>query len=112
MEAPADAVEFSLVQGGPLYRLGQRLRLFGRPVGQVGLGVALALLGWVPLFVLAALEGFAPGPGRGVSFVASLNTHVRFLVAIPLGFIGEVWIDPRLRQFVRQLVTTGLLPRA
>jgi hypothetical protein len=98
---------FSLTEGGPVYGLGRRMRAFGRPLGQPGLGVVLALVAWVPLMGFAALQSVASGPE--VSFLASISTHVRFLVAIPLAFVGEMWIDPRLRQFVRGLVASRLV---
>jgi hypothetical protein len=100
--------EFSLVEGGPLYNLTRRMRAFGRPLGQPRLGVVLGLVAWVPLMGLAAVQGI--GSDQDVSFLTSINTHVRFLVAIPLAFAGEMWIDPRLRQFVRGLATSHLVP--
>jgi hypothetical protein len=101
--------EFSLVGGGPLYGLIQRIRIGGRPIGSLWFGVALALLAWVPLLCLVVLERVGPGPGQPGSFLASINTHVRFLVAIPLMFFAEVWIDPRLRHFVQDLVAADLV---
>ena len=101
--------EFSLVEGGPLHGLMRRVRIGGRPIGPVGFGVALALLTWLPLLCLVVLERVGPGPGQPGSFLASINTHVRFLVAIPLMFFAEVWIDPRLRHFVQDLVVAGLV---
>jgi hypothetical protein len=110
-DATGDPPQFSLVQGGPVYGLARRLRVFGRPLGQVGLGVVLALVAWVPLLGFALLAGLRPEQGTTVSFLASINTHVRFLVAIPLAFVAELWIDPRLRQFVQGLVATRIVPR-
>jgi hypothetical protein len=59
---------------------------------------------------LALFEGVAWSQDAAVSFLASISTHVRFLLAIPLAFVGEVWIDPRLRQLVRGLVAARLVP--
>ena len=87
----------------------RRARIGGRPIGPVRFGVALALLTWLPLLFLVVLERVGPGPGQPGSFFASINTHVRFLVAIPLMFFAEVWIDPRLRHFVQDLVFAGLV---
>ena len=101
--------EFSLVGGGPLHGLIRRARIGGRPISPVGFGVALALLTWLPLLFLVVLERVGPGLGQPGSFLASINTHVRFLVAIPLMFFAEVWIDPRLRHFVQDLVVAGLV---
>jgi hypothetical protein len=112
LDATGDPPEFSLVQGGPVYDLTRRLRVFGRPVGQVGLGVGIALVAWVPLLGFAVLEGQRHGQGTTVSFLESINTHVRFLIAIPVAFVAELWIDPRLRQFVQGLVATRVVPRS
>jgi hypothetical protein len=112
VENAGNIPEFSLVEGGPVYGLTRRMRAFGRPLGQLGLGVVLALVAWVPLMGCTLVEGMGSGHDVTVSFLASINTHVRFLVAIPLAFVGEVWIDPRLRQFVRGLVASHLVPLA
>ena len=87
----------------------RRVRIGGQPIGLVGFGVALALLTWLPLLCLVLLERVGPGPGQPGSFLTSINNHVRFLVAIPLMFFAEVWIDPRLRHFVQDLVVAGLV---
>jgi hypothetical protein len=112
VEAPAPGLELSLVEGGPLRRLAQRVRFRGRPLGPLGLGVGLALLAWIPLLCLAALERLGPGQGVAVSFLASVSTHVRFLVTLPLLFATEAWVSPRLRHFVRDAVDTRLVPEA
>jgi hypothetical protein len=111
-DAPSTRHEFSLVEGGPLRRLARRVRFRGRPLGPLGLGVALALFAWVPLLCLTAFERLGPGHGEAVSFLASVSTHVRFLITVPLLFATEVWVSPRLRHFVRDAVDTGLVPDA
>jgi hypothetical protein len=108
--APATGLEFSLVDGGPFRQLARKLRFRGRPLGPIGLGVGLALFAWVPLLCLAALERLGPGQGVAVSFLGSVSTHVRFLVTLPLVFATEVWVTPRLRHFVGDVVDTRLVP--
>ena len=46
------------------------------------------------------------------SFVDSVSSHARLLVAIPLFFAAETWIDPRVRHFVEHLVDSELVPPA
>jgi hypothetical protein len=104
--------QFSLVQGGPLHALAQRIRFRGQPLGPLGLGVALALVAWIPLLCLTLLERPGPGQDSTVSFLGSISTHVRFLVTLPLVFATEVFVDPRLRHFVRDAVDTRLVPEA
>src|SRR3954464_12892160 len=80
--------DFSLMEGGPLYRLARTLRLSRGPSGFVYLGVAIALLTWMPLFALAAVTHSLTS-GSTMPFLQSLGTHVRLLVAIPLMFVAE-----------------------
>ena len=53
---------FSLVDGGPLHGVIRRIRIGGRPIGPVGLGIARALFTWLLLLGLTAVERSALGP--------------------------------------------------
>jgi len=97
--------EFSLF-GGPLQRLGSRLGLVRGTTNTVWLGVALGLLAWGVLMVLAAVQGF----GLKMFSLTVIGVHVRFLVAIPLFFACETWVAPRMAEFVRNIVRSGLVP--
>jgi hypothetical protein len=97
--------EFSLF-GGPLHRLGSRLRLVRGETNTIRLGLALGLSAWGILVVLAILQGL-------VHNVFSMNVicgHVRLLVAIPLFFVCETAVAPRMAEFVRNLVRSGIVP--
>jgi hypothetical protein len=102
----SDAVSgFSLLAGGPLYNVARRCGLAAPPAGFVRLGIVIALFTWVPLLVLAPL-------GRddtAISFLHSLGTHARLLVAIALFFVAEAWFDKRSREAVRTLVDSRLV---
>lgn len=95
--------EFALF-GGPLQRLGRRLGLV-RGSSTVLLGVALGLLAWGVLVALALLQG----AGTKILSLSVLGIHVRFLVAIPLFFLGETWVGPRMADFVQNLVRAGVV---
>jgi len=97
--------EFSLL-GGPLHWLGCRLGLVRVGTNTVWLGVALGLLAWGVLMLLALLQGF----GHKVFSLALIGVHVRFLVALPLFFVCETWVVPRMVEFVRNIVRSGLVP--
>jgi hypothetical protein len=106
------SVTFSLTDGGPLRHLSHALGLTRAPLGGFGPGVALAAFTWGPLLVLTVVQALG-GDGRLLrSFVDSVSSHARLLVAIPLFFAAETWIDPRVRHFVEHLVDSGLVPRA
>ena len=99
--------EFSLF-GGPLQWLGCRLGLVRNGTNTVRLGLALGLLAWCVLMLLGLLQGF----GHKMFSLAIIGVHVRLLVAIPLFFVCETWVAPRMAEFVRNIVSSGLVPDA
>lgn len=101
---PHSIQDFALF-GGPLQRLGRRLGLV-RGSSTVLLGVALGLLAWGVLVALALVQG----AGTKIFSLAVLGIHVRFLVAIPLFFLCETWVGPRMTDFVLGLVRSGVVP--
>jgi hypothetical protein len=102
--------DFSLLQGGPLYRfqvfikmaLPDRLRVLRR-------AVILVLLTWLPLLILSLLQGQAFGHRVRVPFLFDFAANVRFLITLPLLVIAETVIDPRLRHAVKHFVRSGLV---
>jgi len=88
--------EFQL--GGPAYRLMQRLGLI-RPGSPSLLRrfVAFLLLTWVPLLLLALFEGKALGSTPMDSLLLDFATYARFFLGIPLLFLSEVTVGPRLQ---------------
>jgi hypothetical protein len=107
MNQPHEIPEFSL-HGGLLYRLGCRLGLVRAGWNSIPLGLVLGGLSWVVLIALAIGEGQT---GRIFSLTV-IGAHVRLLLVIPLLILGEVWVDLRMRAFVRLLVTSEIVPRA
>ena len=88
---------FSLVEGGPLYRLGRALGLTGGASGLMRIGLALAFFTWLPLAALTLIPHDMP-PGPLLPFILSFGTHARLLAAIPLLFVAEAVFDARIRQ--------------
>ena len=97
--------EFSLL-GGPLQWLGRRLGLVRRETNTVRLGLALGLLAWGVLALLVLLQG----SGQRLLSLAVIGVHVRLLMAIPLFFAAETWVAPRMAEFVRNILASGLVP--
>jgi hypothetical protein len=98
--------EFNLF-GGPLHRLGRRFGLV-RGHDTFRLGVALGILAWSGLVMLALMKGV----GGKVFALDAIGVHVRFLVAIPLFFLCETWVGPRMTEFVRDIVSNGVVPES
>jgi hypothetical protein len=98
--------EFSLL-GGPLHRLGCRFSLVRGRTNTIALGLALGLLSWSILLVLAAVDGVSH---RLFSF-SVIAGDVRLLVVIPLFFLCESSLDPQMREFVGTVARSGLVPK-
>jgi hypothetical protein len=108
--------DFSLVLGGPLYQLFRRTHLTGPALELLRRRIVFfCLLCWVPLAVLSAVEGHLFG-GAKFSFLRDIETHVRFLISLPVLLLAEITVHRRLRPAVknfvgRQIVTPEELPK-
>jgi hypothetical protein len=100
---------FSLALGGPLFQLYLRTRLSGPALDLlVRRIVVIAAIAWLPLLLLAALQGNLSG-GVQVPFLFALDTHVRLLVALPLLIAAELYVHEWSRGIVAQFRDRGLV---
>lgn len=97
--------DFSLL-GGPFHRLGCRLGLIRRGTNTVALGLALGILLWSVIVVLAFIEGV----DRQLFTFSEVGGHTRLLLVIPLLFLCESWLDPRVAAWVKSLERAGIVP--
>src|SRR5262249_48656344 len=112
-EALQEPADFSLVLGGPLFQLLRRSHLSGDALELLRRRViTIALLAWLPLLVLSALEGRALGGNVAVPFLLDVEVHVRFLVALPLLIIAELVVHQRMRFVVGQFLERNLIPES
>jgi hypothetical protein len=70
--------------------------------------VAIALT-WLPLMLLSAWAGllYRGGP---LPFLFDIETHVRFLIAIPLLIYAELIVHTRIRGVVQSFVARAIVP--
>ena len=104
-----DDPDFSLVLGGPLYRLYLRTRLAQPPLGLVTRRVVgISLICWLPLLLLAAFAGRFT---RGVSipFLYDVEVHTKFLLVLPLLIASELLVHERIHKIVGQFTERGLI---
>lgn len=107
------ARDFSVVLGGPLFQLLRRAHMTGNALELLRRRVlVIALLAWLPLLVLALLQGQAFDARDVVPFVRDVEVHARFLLALPLLIVAELVIHQRLRLVVRQFLERDLVPAA
>lgn len=96
---------FDITHGGPLYKLEKRIETIkeNAPLTKRR-AVFGALLTWLPLFVLSAMQGRAFGHNVPVPFLRDFSTYTRFLLAIPLYLLAENIIGPRVIEAAEQFV--------
>ncbi len=105
--------DFSLVLGGPLFQLLRRAHLADDALMMVRQRViVIALIAWLPLLVLSAMEGQLLGGSVAVPFLLDVEVHVRFLVAMPLLIIAELVVHRRMRPLVQQFLERNLIPES
>ncbi|NJD31710.1 MAG: hypothetical protein FIB04_07470 [Gammaproteobacteria bacterium] len=100
----ADRLEpdFSLVLGGPLYQLLRRARLSDNALALVRRRVvAISMIAWLPLLLLAAASGQLLGGDVAVPFLKDVEVHVKFLVVLPLLVLAELVVHQRMRGVAR-----------
>lgn len=103
---------FSLVIGGPLYRMLRRARLDGSDHELLGRRMGLAILiTWVPLLILSLFDGQA-WSGTPVPFLRDVATQLKFLVVVPLLFVAEFVLHGRVGVAVQKFRERGLIPEA
>lgn len=108
---PGAADDFSLVLGGPLFQLYRRARLSGSALELLHRRIlVLILVAWVPLLVLSLLDGVAVGAAVKVPFLFDVDSHIRFLVSLPILIAVELLVDRRTQIVIRQFVQQGLVP--
>ena len=95
---------FSLL-GGPLHRAGRRLGLVRGETNTILLGLALGWAPWLLVAGLALIEGVA---GRMLS-MALIAGHARLLLVIPLIFVSESWVAPRMAACVATIARYGVV---
>jgi|SRR5271166_1346260 len=96
--------DFSLVLGGPLYQLYQKTYLSGPILELLKRRILFfSLITWVPLLLLCAFSGQLFSDGH-LGFLRDLETHVRFLVALPTLILAELVVHKRTRAVVKRFV--------
>lgn len=101
---------FLLMEGGPLFQIQMRVGLIKQNSPFLKRRALLAaLVTWVPLLVLSALQGRAFGHSVPIPFVRDFSTYTRFLLAVPLLLLAENILGPRIAETATHFVTSGVV---
>jgi hypothetical protein len=105
---PADPFD-----AGPYRAVQTSLGLIQRDRLRVGRrALLLGLIAWVPLVLLAAVQGLAIRADPRESMLLDLAAHARYLIALPLLVIAEAVCLPGLAAVARHFGEMGLIPPA
>jgi hypothetical protein len=72
------------------------------------LGLTLGVGLWLVVVALALVEGVTDR----LFDLSVVGGHARLLLVIPLFFLCESWVDPRMTAFVATMTTSGVVPPA
>jgi hypothetical protein len=107
--APAPLDPF-LVRSGPFHRFQQTLHLEDPLNPRTSRRALLfALVSWLPLAALAAVQGLAINVDPRRSLLLDFTVYARFLVAVPLFILGEGVADSRYSMIVNYLIRSGIV---
>ncbi|NMO14627.1 hypothetical protein HPC49_03885 [Pyxidicoccus fallax] len=106
MDVSAPLPDFSLLKGGPLFRVERALRLVPseRP-GGFRCTLALVMLAWLPIPLLTLLRG---GTALDALF-SELQVHAQLLLALAVLIAAEPYVDGRLSLAARQFLASHLV---
>ena len=68
-----------------------------------------ALITWLPLLLLSLIGGHALGGGIKIPFLYDIETHVRFLIALPILIAAERIVHSRIRPVVNRFVERKII---
>jgi hypothetical protein len=101
--------DFSLVLGGPCYQLFRRAHLSGTALEFLWRQmVVISLSAWLPLAILTIIYGHSLG-SQNLSFLRDIESHARFLVALPVLIFAERVVHDRIRPVVKRFVERGVI---
>jgi hypothetical protein len=104
--------DFSLVDGGPFYRLMRGARLFGGDSHLLrNRVIVVSLLAWLPIMILSVAQGTLVGDGVRIPFLFDIKVHMRFLMAMPLLLAAEVMVQQRMGDVVNQFLKRRMVPK-
>ncbi|MDQ3774151.1 MAG: hypothetical protein M3461_07200 [Pseudomonadota bacterium] len=104
--------KFSLVIGGPFYRLQQRLGLLGPDLlPPMRTALLFAAMAWLPPALLSVAQGLAWSESLGGrAFFLDFGAYARFIIAIVLFVVMERVAEKRIGALIRQFTDAGLVP--
>jgi hypothetical protein len=104
------AESFSLFDGDWLNRVYSKLSISSHArFGIFKRCMAVVMLTWIPVAILALVSGHASGGLIATNFFADFAAYAQFLVGLPLFMVAEPVIDRSTRGVAKQLISCGIV---
>lgn len=104
---------FSIIWVGPFYRLQQYFRLINEEnQGTITRALVFALVTWLPLVIVGALQEIALNDEPRRSLLLDLTVYTRFLLAVPLLILAENVVDERYSNITAYFLESGIVRNA
>lgn len=105
-----EAPDFSLVLGGPIFQLFRRSHLSGEGLELVHWRIlVITLVAWLPLLPLSMLGSQLLSHTVKLPFMHDIETHVKFLVALPVLIAAELIVHSRIRPVVKAFLARRIV---
>ena len=99
-----------MVLGGPLFQLFRQAYLTGDGLElMVRRILVITAIAWLPLLILTLVDGSAFGGSVKIPFIHDVESHARFLVALPILIVAELVVHRRVSPVVRRFVERGIV---
>jgi hypothetical protein len=99
-----------MVLGGPLFQLFRKAYLTGDGLELLMRRIlVITAIAWLPLLILCLVDGSAFGGNLKIPFLYDVESHARFLVALPVLIIAERLVHQRISPVVRNFVERGIV---
>jgi hypothetical protein len=101
---------FLLLEGGPLYRIEQRLGLIRDKRFLIRRRAFLSILvAWVPLVTFSLFQGAAYGGNVTLPLLHDFAVHAKFLISVPLLLLAEWVIAPHIVKAAEQFIISEIV---
>ncbi len=105
--------DFSITKSGALHKLLVMVKLGGTSSKEITLRILFIIaITWLPLLVLAALQGQLFNQNIDIPFWKDFACHARFLIVIPILIFAEISVDYHLRELTAQFFKSGIIDKS
>jgi hypothetical protein len=107
---PFENVDFLPLHGGLTNRVAHQLGLLTPNSRRLTRAIVLILIAWIPLLILSMVSGHTTGETVEITLLEDPEVNFRFLLALPLLDLAEVFLLMSLAIQVRHFLSAQIIP--